>query len=156
MTLQSEPVASTKMLIRRPVTEVFEAFVDPSVTSRFWFSRGSGRLREGERVTWHWDAYGVSADVEVKVLERDRRIVVEWPTPVEWTFTPRGDGTTLVRITASGFTGTDDQKVAAAIDSMGGFSFVLAGCKALLEHGVELDLVADHDPDARGGGSRDE
>jgi hypothetical protein len=32
------------MLIRRPVEEVFNAFVDPTVTTRFWFSRSSGQL----------------------------------------------------------------------------------------------------------------
>jgi hypothetical protein len=32
---------------------------------------------------------------------------------------------------------------------MGGFSLVLAGLTALLEHGVELNLVADHQPGAR-------
>jgi hypothetical protein len=32
---------------------------------------------------------------------------------------------------------------------MGGFSFVLAGSKAFLEHGVSLNLVLDHSPDAR-------
>ena len=69
------------------------------------------------------------------------------PTPVEWVFTPRGDDATFVTITASGFAGTDDERVARAIDSMGGFSFLLAGCKAFLEHGVMLDLVADHNPD---------
>jgi uncharacterized protein (DUF2249 family) len=31
---------------------------------------------------------------------------------------------------------------------MGGFSLLLAGLKAFLEYGVELNLVADHDPDA--------
>ena len=56
--------------------------------------------------------------------------------------------------TASGFEGTDDEKVARARDSMGGFSLVLAGCKAFLEHGVELALVADQDPDARVDGGR--
>ena len=30
---------------------------------------------------------------------------------------------------------------------MGGFSLVLAGLKALLEHGIQLNLVADHFPD---------
>jgi uncharacterized protein YndB with AHSA1/START domain len=38
------PMARAEMLIRRPVSEVFEAFVDPAITSRFWFTRGSGRL----------------------------------------------------------------------------------------------------------------
>jgi len=70
---------------------------------------------------------------------------------VEWVFTPRADGSTQVVITASGFLGTADEQVAQAIDSMGGFSFALAGCKAWLEHGVELGLVADHNPDAHVG-----
>jgi uncharacterized protein YndB with AHSA1/START domain len=106
-------------------------------------------LQQGADVTWHWDMYGASAQVAVKSVEQDRRILIEWPTPVEWLFTQRSDNTTFVTVTASGFTGTDDEKVSQAIDSMGGFSLVLAGCKAFLEHGVVLNLVADHNPDAR-------
>lgn len=146
--MQSEPVARAEMLIRKPVAEVFEAFIDPAITSRFWFTRGDGRLEEGATVNWYWDMYGVSAEVVVKAIEHNGRILLDWPTPVEWIFTPRGDDTTFVSITASGFVGTDDEKVAQAIDSMGGFSLTLAGCKAFLEHGVELNLVADHNPDA--------
>ena len=148
MSLQTAPVARAQMLIRKPAAEVFEAFVNPTITSRFWFTRGSGRLEQGANVTWHWDMYAASADVTVKSIEQDRRIVVEWPTPVEWLFTPKSDSTTFVNITASGFNGSDDEKVARAIDSMGGFSLVLAGCKAFLEHGVVLNLVADHNPEA--------
>jgi len=148
MELQSEPIARTQMLLRRSVAEVFEAFVDPAITSRFWFTRGSARLTEGEVVTWDWDMYGVSATVAVKAVEHNRRILIEWPTPVEWVFTARSDDTTLVSIMASGFAGSSDEQVARAIDSMGGFSFLLAGCKAFLEHGIELNLVADHNPDA--------
>jgi uncharacterized protein YndB with AHSA1/START domain len=148
MTLKAEPVARAEMLIRRPVEEVFESFVDPAITTRFWFTRGSKRLKAGEIVTWYWDMYGVSAEVVVKSVDDNRRILIEWPTPVEWVFNSRGDNTTFVSITASGFVGTDDEKFAQAIDSMGGFSLTLAGCKAWLEHGVELNLVADHNPDA--------
>ena len=148
MKLQADPIARATMLIRRPVAEVFEAFCDPAITTRFWFTRGTGPLTEGAVVTWHWDMYGVSSEVTVKAVERDRRILIGWPTPVEWSFTPRGDETTFVVITASGFVGSDDEKVTQAIDSMGGFSFVLAGCKAFLEHGVALNIVADHNPDA--------
>jgi uncharacterized protein YndB with AHSA1/START domain len=148
MALKVDPVARAVMLIRRPVAEVFEAFVDPTITSRFWFTGGSKRLAAGEKVTWSWDMYGVSVAVSVKAVERHQRILIEWPTPVEWAFTPRGEDATLVSITASGFIGSDDEKVSQAIDSMGGFSFTLAGCKAWLEHGVELNLVADHNPDA--------
>ncbi len=153
MPLQAAPIVRAEMLIRKSAAEVFNAFVDPAVTSRFWFTRGNGRLEQGANVKWYWDMYGVSVDVEVKAIEVNRRILIEWPTPVEWVFTPRPDGTTYVSIVASGFAGSDDEKVAQAIDSMGGFSLALAGCKAFLEHGVELNLVADHRPDAhvRGG-----
>jgi uncharacterized protein YndB with AHSA1/START domain len=148
MELHSEPIARAQMLIRRPVAEVFEAFVDPAITSRFWFSRGSARLTEGAVVIWHWDMYGVAATAAVKSVEPSRRILIEWPTPVEWVFTSRGDDATLVSITASGFGGSGDERVARAMDMKGGFTNLLAGCKAFLEHGVELNLVADHHPDA--------
>ena len=36
LTLRHVPVARTGMLIRRPAAEVFEAFVDPAITTRFW------------------------------------------------------------------------------------------------------------------------
>ena len=47
MELRSAPSMETGMLMRRPVAEVFEAFVDPAVTSRFWFSKGSARAAAG-------------------------------------------------------------------------------------------------------------
>jgi uncharacterized protein YndB with AHSA1/START domain len=46
--LTRDPVAKAEMLIRRPVAEVFEAFVDPEVTRNFWFTRGSSRLEAGK------------------------------------------------------------------------------------------------------------
>ena len=143
----SPPIVRTHMAIRRPAAQVYGAFIDPAVTSKFWFSRGSGILARGEKVVWSWSMYGVSAVVEVLDLEQDQRIVIGWPTPVEWIFSARGEDATFVTITASGFTGSDDEKVSGAIDSMGGFSFLLAGCKSWLEHGIQLNLSGDYNPD---------
>ena len=42
-------IAKAEMLIRKPVAEVFEAFVNPDITSKFWFTKGSGRLEAGKR-----------------------------------------------------------------------------------------------------------
>lgn len=153
MNVEREPVVETGMLIRRPVGEVFEAFFDPAITTRFWFTQGSGRLAAGANVRWDWEMYGVSAQVRVTEIAQDRRIVMEWgsegepPTTVEWLLTPQGDGATFVSVTNAGFSGDGDEIVAQAIDAMGGFSLVLAGAKALLEHDVELNLVADRFPD---------
>jgi uncharacterized protein YndB with AHSA1/START domain len=150
VTLKNAPVVKTQMLIRKPVEDVFEAVVNPAITAKFWFTRSTGRLEAGKGVRWEWEMYGVSAEVRVKAIEPRRRILIEWgdpPLPVEWQFSSRPDGTTLVTISNWGFRGSDDQVVKQAIDSMGGFSFVLAGLKALLEHNVALNLVADHYPD---------
>src|SRR6185436_16695173 len=96
--LTAAPVAKAEMLIRRPVDEVFEAFVEPSITSKFWFTRGSGRLEPHKVVTWEWAMYDLSIRVTVKAVEPNRRILIEWPgyggpTTVEWSFVPRPDGT---------------------------------------------------------------
>src|SRR5512137_1628819 len=106
-TLVQAPAATAELLIRRPVSEVFEAFVDPAITAHFWFTRGSGRLVAGGQVTWVWEKYGASAEVAVKVLDPDRRIVIEWPAvggsnTVEWVFLPCPDGSTFVSVTDSG------------------------------------------------------
>jgi uncharacterized protein YndB with AHSA1/START domain len=151
--LTHAPSAKAEMLIRRPVAEVFEAFIDPAITSKFWFNKGSGRLEAGKQIQWDWEMYGVSAQVNVKAIDAERRILLEWPyngtpTLVEWIFTARPDNTTFVSISNSGFSGSADDIVEQAIGSTGGFAFVLSGLKALLEHNVILNLVTDHAPAA--------
>ncbi len=151
-TLQAT-VATAQMLIRKPVAQVFEALVDPAITSRFWFSKGIGRLEAGKQVRWDWEMYGASAEVDVKAIEENKRILIEWggpdnPTSVEWTFEPMDENRTFVTVKNWGFSGDAEKIVAEAIDSTGGFSFLLAGLKAFLEHGVELNLVPDHTPSA--------
>ena len=139
------------MLVRRPLEEVFNAFVDPTVTTRFWFTKSSGKLEPGARVTWEWEMYGASAVIHVDAIERPSRILIRWGEPsttVEWQFTSQGAQATLVRISNAGFQGTEEEVVGMALDSMGGFTLVLAALKAWLEHGIALELVADRNPDA--------
>lgn len=144
------PVAAAGMLIRRPVAEVFEAFVDPVITRRFWFTDGGGRLEPGAVLTWTWAMYGVSTEVVVKAIEPNRRILIDWdntssPTQVEWLFEARGDHT-WVTVENRGFT-DDADGVGKALDSTGGFALVMAGAKIWLEHGIEPGLVVDRFPD---------
>lgn len=147
-TLNDEPITKTEMLIRKPVEEVFQAFIDPEITSRFWFTKSSGKLEAGKRVQWDWEMYGVSADVDVKEIEKNKRILIDFGTTVEWIFTPRVENETFVTIINSGFKGNGDEIVKQAIDSTEGFTIVLCGLKALLEHGIVLNLVSDQAPDA--------
>lgn len=145
-------VAKAEMMIRRPVADVFIAFVDPLITSNFWFTKGSDRLHMGKTVRWEWEMYGFAVDIDVMRVDENRRILIHWPgeggpTQVEWTFTARPDNTTFVSITNSGFHGSDAEVVAQAVGTTEGFALVLAGAKAFLEQGLVLDLVADRFPD---------
>ena len=49
--IKHQPVAKAEMLIRKPVAEMFKAFVNPTITSKFWFTKGNGRLKAGKKVT---------------------------------------------------------------------------------------------------------
>jgi uncharacterized protein YndB with AHSA1/START domain len=150
--LKQVPVTKTGMLIRRPVADVFEAFVNPEITTKFWFTKSSGRLEAGRQVQWQWEMYDISITVSVKSIELNEHIVIEWPgyhspTTVEWVFASQPDGTTFVTITEAGFNGSGDELVKQVTDSTQGFSLVLAGLKALLEHNIRLNLVADRYPE---------
>lgn len=144
--LTQTPIAKAEMLIRKPITEVFEAFIDPAITTKFWFTKSSGRLESGKEIKWEWEMYNASAHVSIKAIEQNKRILIEWPTIVEWAFTPLSDDTTFVSITNTGFSGNGDEVVKQAIDSTEAFTLVLAGLKAFLEHSIILNLILDRFP----------
>jgi len=154
MKLERIPEVRVDMLIRRPAADVFEAFANPDVTTKFWFTKSSGRLEKGARIRWAWEMYGVSDELLVTELVPGERIRVEFSdgTAAEWTFAPREGGHTYVTIVNTGFAGNGDEIVAQALDAMGGYTMVLCGAKAYLEHGIALNLVADRAPDAHTAG----
>jgi hypothetical protein len=53
---------------------------------------------------------------------------------------------TFVTITNHNFKGVGDELISQIRDSTGGFTIVLAGLKAWLEHGIELNLIGDKFP----------
>ena len=145
--VKNRPVARAELLIRRPVAEVFRAFIDPDVITKFWFDTSSGRLESGKTVRWQWDRCDAAVEVRVKAVKPNERILIEWgdedATTVEWSFTRRSERTTYVSVVNSGFSGSGDEIVHQALDSAGGFALVLAAAKAYLEHGISLNIVAD-------------
>ncbi len=150
--LRQAPVSKTGMLIRKPIAEVFEAFVNPAITSNFWFTHGSDRLQVGKPIRWDWEMYGQSIQVNVKELHPNKRILMAWTTPkgttvIEWEFISRAPNETFVGVTHKGFEGDGDECVAQALESTEGFSLVLAGAKAFLEQNIRLNLIADRYPD---------
>ena len=140
--------AETAMLIRKPISEVFDAFINPEITTKFWFTKSTGKLEEGETVEWAWEMFGHKAKVHVISMVSNTYIKIQWGDDldaiVEWNFKPIGSDKTFVTITNTGLKGTTDEIMAQIRDATGGFTWVLAGAKAYLEHGLELNLIADH------------
>ncbi len=120
--LTRPPKARTEMLVRKPAAEVFEAIVNPDITTQFWFTKGTARLEAGKKVRWDWEMYDISVEVTPKVVEPNEHVVIEWPgysgpTTVTWELMAQDDDTTFVRIIEEGFTGDADDLVRYVVDS---------------------------------------
>jgi uncharacterized protein YndB with AHSA1/START domain len=141
------PVVDVTMLIRRPPAEVYEAFADPDQIRRFWLAGSSGRLETGAQVHWAFKVAGAEVDVEVVEAVPGRLLDLRWDgdQPLRFTFEDR-DGTTLAGVRVTDFAG--DEPAAVAVETMSGFTLVLASLKLYLERGIEGDLMYDKFPDA--------
>ena len=143
--------SEAQMLIRRSVSEVFQAFIDPELTKHFWFTKGSDKLEVGKMITWKWEMYNFSTKVVAKEILKNKKISIEWfntepPTTVDFDFKTLSDGSTFVTIKHYGFNKTGDELLEVIKDSTGGFTIVLAGLKAFLEHNIDLNLILDKFP----------
>lgn len=146
------PTVECQMMIRKPVSEVFQAFIDPSITTRFWFTKSSGEFKVSKTITWEWEMYNVSSEVKVKEIKPNKKISIEWDDPattVDFEFTSLTDETTYVVIKNYGFSQTGDDLIEAINNNTGGFTTVLDGLKAYLEYGIELNLVKDKFPQVK-------
>jgi uncharacterized protein YndB with AHSA1/START domain len=145
------PSVEVGMLVRKPPSEVFQAFVDPAITTRFWFTKSSGKVVPGATIQWEWEMFGVSTKVSVKEVEENSGILIEWGdgdeyTTVEFRFIPWREDATYVQVMETGLSGDGDELVSHVAGSTGGFYQVLCALKALLEHDVVLTVVLDHAP----------
>jgi uncharacterized protein YndB with AHSA1/START domain len=143
------PTVTAQMRIRKPVHEVFNAFVDPEITRNFWFTKGSGKLEAGRILVWEWEMYNVSTEVHIEEIKPDEEIVISWGEPatkVVFSFQSLSDNSTYVSITNTGFSQQGSELWAVINDSTGGFTTALDGAKAWLEFNINLNLIADKFP----------
>ena len=118
-------------------------------STNFWFTKSSGHLEEGKTIAWEWEMYGASGKVFVKEIILNKKILLEWGEPattVEVEFTALTESSTYVTIKNHGFKETDNDLIEVIKDSTGGFTTVLDGLKAYLEHGIKLNLIEDKFP----------
>ena len=146
--MSSNVYVEAQMLIRKPVEDVFEAFINPEVTTNFWFTKSTGKLEEGKTITWEWEMYNVKHVVNALRIIPNQLIKTQWGEPsvnVDYEFKKMENGT-LVVIKSYGFRQTGEELLKQINDNTGGFTTVLDGCKAYLEHGINLRLIEDKFP----------
>jgi uncharacterized protein YndB with AHSA1/START domain len=146
------PPVKVGMLVRRPPGDVFQAIADPDVTTKFWFTKSTGKLVPGAALRWDWEMYGASANVAVKEVEENSRILFDWgdaesTSTVEFRFIRVEDEATYVQVTETGLSGDGDEIVSRIAGSTGGFTIALCALKALLEHDIALTVVLDRYPE---------
>ncbi|HXD78465.1 MAG TPA: SRPBCC domain-containing protein [Puia sp.] len=152
MKLDSSTHVDTAMLIRRPAGEAYEAFIDPAITTKFWFTESTGRLEKGKEVEWTWRMYNATGVILVKDLVPDRKIGIEWGpkgaarSRAEWTFEAVDAQSVFVTVAVDGFAGDEMTVFNNIIGSVTGSCWVLAAAKAWLEHGIQLNLIGDRFP----------
>ena len=67
-----------EMLIRKNLCRSLRSFYKPEITTKFWFTKSSGRLDENKNITWTWEMYNVDVDVEVTELQPNQKISILW------------------------------------------------------------------------------
>ncbi len=127
--------------ILRPVSEVFDAVIDPDKMSNYFISRASGPIQVG-RVEWEFGDVGVKVTIDVLEVEHNRKIVWESSglvprirTAIE--FAPDGPGATVVTVTESKFPLTEEG-VQLALGQNAGWTYTMCGLKAYMQFGINL------------------
>lgn len=145
MELSKMPMATVKALVRANVEKVYEAFVKPEILSKFWLSAASDPLEVGKTVRWEFMVTGVADQVTTTELITNQKIKVAFSdsTTVEWTFESVDTTNTIVTVVNAGYSGSIEEQVEQALNSVEGFTWVLADLKTLLEQGMSAGIVKD-------------
>ena len=132
----------TAIQILKPVSEVFEAIVDPIKMSKYFISKSSGRMEPGKQIFWRFPEFETEFPIRVGKIIKDDYISYHWDLEstelfVEIALTPRGEGSTLVTVTEKG-RNNDEAGIKWLKGNTEGWANFLACLKAYLEYGINL------------------
>ncbi|MBM7585505.1 uncharacterized protein YndB with AHSA1/START domain [Bacillus pakistanensis] len=131
---------TTKVKLLKPTHEVFEAIVNPEEMAHYWFSSGSGRLEEGKTVTWRYEEYGAEVDIHVLELQKNKKIVYQWPagegTVVTITLKEVDHTSTIIEVVEKGWKENDEDLMNILLGQKEGWVYMLTCLKGYLEHNV--------------------
>jgi uncharacterized protein YndB with AHSA1/START domain len=139
-----ERTFEVQLKILKPVSEVFDAVVNPKKLTGYFIQTASGPLVEGKTVMWSFAEHPVAFPVKVREVVKDERIVFEWEsaeggydTKVEMHFKPLDANATMVQIRESGWRDTP-KGLETSHGNAGGWMHMMCCMKGYLEHGINL------------------
>lgn len=132
----------TRIQVRKPVPEVFDAIVSPLKMTGYFISASSGPLEEGKTVYWEFPEFPGSYPVEGKKIRHPDYISFTWDTDgnqllVEIKLESRENDSTLVTVTEKGMENTE-AGIKWLKGNTEGWANFLACLKAWLEYGINL------------------
>lgn len=127
--------------ILKPVSEVFDAVVDPVKMSNYFISGSSGPIKPG-KVEWEFADVGAKVWIDVLQVEDNRKIVWESSAlgpriRTTMQFAADGPSASVVTVTESKFPLTEEG-VKLALGQNAGWTYALCGLKAYVQFGINL------------------
>ncbi|WP_449536619.1 SRPBCC family protein [Ferdinandcohnia sp. Marseille-Q9671] len=132
---------TSKMRIRKPASDVYEALVNPDKMQNYWFSFGSGRLEEGKEITWVYREYNAELTIRVIKVEENKKIMYKWgeghqETTVTFLLKSEPNTETVLEVTEAGFDVQDPEIINVLLGQKEGWMYMLTCLKGYLENEI--------------------
>ena len=131
--------AKATIAIQKPVSEVFEAIVDPDMMQNYFISKSSGRMEVGKEIFWSFPEFAGSYPLTTTEIIPNEKIVFVWDpeSVVTIEFQKFSENDTVVKVSEEGHQ-SDEKGIKWAIGQTEGWANFLACMKAWMEYGIHL------------------
>lgn len=131
--------AKASIAIQKPVSEIFEAIINPASIQNYFISKGSGRLEKGKEVFWEFPEFEGSFPIKVIELIPEELVIFEWDpnSIVEIRLRSIAENDTVVTVQETGYQ-MDEAGIKWLVGQTEGWANFLACMKAWIEFKIPL------------------
>lgn len=138
----SSLIINTAISIQKPITDVFEAIVNPEKMVNYFISESSGKMEEGKTLIWKFPEFETTFPIVVTKIIENQLITFTWKIGqkdmnVEMNLIETSAHSTLVKITESEMV-NDEIGLKWLKGNTEGWANFSACLKAFLEYGINL------------------
>jgi len=138
----SSLIINTSISIQKPISEVFDAIVNPEKMVNYFISESSGKMEEGKTLIWKFPEFETTFPIVVTKIIENQLITFTWKIGqkdmnVEMNLIETSAHSTLVKITESEMV-NDEIGLKWLKGNTEGWANFSACLKAFLEYGINL------------------